>query len=119
MQLRAANLDADLDVGELEPLGVAGSDGLADLHSEVVADGAAVSADDSLAQVDTPLARLLDDLHATAVADRPAHVLFIGDRKAPLACVASARELRRRSLPPRRTSCRARTTSRSAACSAC
>src|SRR3954467_3615959 len=130
MQLAAANLDLDLDVGELEPLRLTGIDRLADLHSEVVIDRPAVAADDSLAEVHTPLTGLFDDLERPAIADRTTHTVTIGRAVAWLACVAStqrgawppvafAMALRRRSLRPRRTACKGRTTSRSSACSGC
>src|SRR3954451_8773961 len=90
MQLAAANPDLDLDVGELEPLGLARIDRLANLHSEVVIDRPAVTADDSLAEVHAPLTRLLDDLERPAITDRTTHTVTIDRAVAGLACVASA-----------------------------
>src|SRR4051794_1977035 len=130
MQLAAAHLDLDLDIGELEPLRLTGIDRLADLHSEVVIDGPAVAADDSLAEVHAPLTGLFDDLERPAIADRTTHTVTIGRSVSALACVASTQQgawplvalamaLRRRNLRPRRTACTARTTLRSSACSAC
>src|SRR4051794_24195934 len=92
MQLAAANLDLDLDVGELEPLRLTGIDRLADLHSEVVIDRPAVAADDSLAEVHTPLTGLFDDLERPAIADRTTHTVTIGRAVSALACVASTQQ---------------------------